>query len=127
MLSDEDRTVSRASQCGHAPEREAFGRIEDKRDIAIPVATYVLPQNAPEGDAGALIDNVALPNGGAACDGSVTTWRAGACPVQTVPVRIPFDFHRMLMPILVLSLVRRPSCLPLAAPVSAVLTARPRT
>ncbi len=51
---------------------------------------YVLPQNAPPGDAGALMDNVALPNGGAACDGSVAKWRSGRCRVQTVTVRIPF-------------------------------------
>jgi L-ascorbate oxidase len=51
---------------------------------------YVLAQNAPEGDADALMDNVVLPNGGRSCDGSVATWRAGRCPVQTVVVRIPF-------------------------------------
>jgi L-ascorbate oxidase len=51
---------------------------------------YVLPQNAPPGDGGALMDNVALPNGGAACDGSVAKWRSGICRVQTVTVRIPF-------------------------------------
>jgi L-ascorbate oxidase len=51
---------------------------------------YVLPQNAPEGDAGELMDNVALPNGGAACDGTVATWRSGRCRVSTVVVRIPF-------------------------------------
>jgi len=51
---------------------------------------YVLPQNAPPGDAGALMDSVALPNGGAKCDGSVANWRSGGCPVETVTVRIPF-------------------------------------
>ncbi len=51
---------------------------------------YVVPQNAPEGDAGELMDNVALPTGGQNCDGTVGTWRSGACPVQTVTVRIPF-------------------------------------
>jgi len=51
---------------------------------------YVVPQNAPAGDAGELMDNVALPTGGASCDGSVATWRSGACPVATVTVRIPF-------------------------------------
>jgi L-ascorbate oxidase len=51
---------------------------------------YVLPQNAPAGDAGSLMDNVVLPNGGRTCDGSVATWRAGRCQVQTVVVRIPF-------------------------------------
>jgi FtsP/CotA-like multicopper oxidase with cupredoxin domain len=51
---------------------------------------YVLPQNAPIGNAGALMDNVVLPNGGKTCDGSVDTWRAGKCPVQSVVVRIPF-------------------------------------
>ncbi len=42
---------------------------------------YVVPQNAPAGDAGELMDNVALPTGGASCDGTVATWRSGACPV----------------------------------------------
>jgi hypothetical protein len=51
---------------------------------------YVLPQNAPAGNAGALMDNVVLPNGGRSCDGSAATWRAGRCPVQTVVVNIPF-------------------------------------
>jgi L-ascorbate oxidase len=51
---------------------------------------YVVPQNAPAGDAGELMDNVALPTGGDSCDGSVATWRSGACPVATVTVRIPF-------------------------------------
>lgn len=51
---------------------------------------YVVPQNAPPGDAGALMDSVVLPNGGKSCDGSVATWRAGKCPVQPVVVRIPF-------------------------------------
>ncbi|HVN92115.1 MAG TPA: multicopper oxidase domain-containing protein [Terracidiphilus sp.] len=52
---------------------------------------YVLPQNAPEGDAGNLMDSVSLPNGGAACDGTVATWRSGRCKVATVIVRIPFS------------------------------------
>lgn len=52
---------------------------------------YVLPQNAPPGDAGKLMDNVSLPNGGAACDGTVATWRSGRCKVASVLVRIPFS------------------------------------
>ena len=52
---------------------------------------YVLPQNAPQGDAGKLMDNVSLPNGGATCDGTVATWRSGRCKVATVVVRIPFS------------------------------------
>ena len=52
---------------------------------------YVLPQNAPSGDAGRLMDNLPLPNGGAACDGTVATWRAGRCRVATVVVRIQFS------------------------------------
>ena len=52
---------------------------------------YVLPQNAPPGDAGELMDNVSLPNGGATCDGTVATWRSGRCKVPTVVVRIPFS------------------------------------
>ncbi len=52
---------------------------------------YVLPQNAPLGDGGQLMDSVALPNGGAACDGTVAGWRSGRCRVSTVVVRIPFS------------------------------------
>jgi FtsP/CotA-like multicopper oxidase with cupredoxin domain len=52
---------------------------------------YVLPQNAPPGDAGRLMDNVPLPNGGATCDGTVATWRSGRCKVASVVVRIPFS------------------------------------
>jgi hypothetical protein len=52
---------------------------------------YVLPQNAPPGDAGELMDNVSLPNGGATCDGTVATWRSGRCKVASVVVRIPFS------------------------------------
>jgi FtsP/CotA-like multicopper oxidase with cupredoxin domain len=52
---------------------------------------YVLPQNAPQGDAGQLMDNVALPNGGGPCDGTVAPWRSGHCRVSTVVVRIPFS------------------------------------
>ncbi|MFY9746442.1 MAG: multicopper oxidase domain-containing protein [Acidobacteriaceae bacterium] len=51
----------------------------------------VLAQNAPPGDGGERMDSVALPNGGAACDGTVATWRAGRCRVATVVVRIPFS------------------------------------
>jgi FtsP/CotA-like multicopper oxidase with cupredoxin domain len=51
---------------------------------------YVLAQNAPEGNAGALMDNLVLPNGGRSCDGAVAAWRGGRCQVQTVMVRIPF-------------------------------------
>lgn len=51
---------------------------------------YVVPQDAPPGDAGGLMDSVVLPNGGKTCDGSVATWRDGRCRVKTVVVRIPF-------------------------------------
>jgi hypothetical protein len=43
----------------------------------------VLPNGAPSGDGGALMDNVALPSGGSMCDGSVATWRSGACKVTS--------------------------------------------
>ena len=52
---------------------------------------YVLPQNAPPGDAGKLMDNVSIPNGGKACDGTVATWRSGRCKVESVVVGIPFS------------------------------------
>ena len=52
---------------------------------------YVVPQDAPAGDAGKMMDSVPLPNGGASCDGTVATWRAGRCKVANVVVRIPFS------------------------------------
>jgi L-ascorbate oxidase len=53
---------------------------------------YVLPQNAPQGDAGRLMDSVALPNGGGRLrwyGGAVA--QAAAARVSTVVVRIPFS------------------------------------
>ncbi len=52
---------------------------------------YVVSANAPQGDGGELMDNVALPVGGFGCDGTVATWRGGGCPVPIVTVRIPFS------------------------------------
>jgi hypothetical protein len=51
---------------------------------------YVESDNAPQGDGGALMDNVPLPTGGTNCDGSVALWRLGTCKVPTVRVKIPF-------------------------------------
>lgn len=51
---------------------------------------YVYADNAPDGDGGALMDNVPLPTGGTRCDGTVSAWRTGDCNVQTVMVGIPF-------------------------------------
>jgi len=47
--------------------------------------------NAPTGDGGVMMDNVPLPTGGDTCDGSVATWRSGACKVPVVTVKIPFS------------------------------------
>jgi L-ascorbate oxidase len=51
----------------------------------------VLPQGAPVGDGGALMDNVTLPSGSATCDGSVLKWRDGTCKVKPEFVSIPFS------------------------------------
>ena len=51
----------------------------------------VLPHNAPAGDGGTLMDNVPLPSGNQACDGSVATWRSGTCKVPSIYVSIPFS------------------------------------
>jgi hypothetical protein len=51
----------------------------------------VLPQGAPAGDGGALMDNVPLPSGGPGCDGTIASWRSGACAVKPVYVSIPFS------------------------------------
>lgn len=39
----------------------------------------------------ALMDNVPVPHGSDECDGSIDTWRSGACQVNPVVVRIPFS------------------------------------
>jgi len=51
----------------------------------------VLPKGAPVGNAGAMMDNVALPSGSAGCDGSVLKWRDGTCKVKPEFVSIPFS------------------------------------
>jgi len=51
----------------------------------------VLPSRADSNEAGALVDNLPLYNGGPTCDGSVSSWRSGACHVAPVVVRIPFS------------------------------------
>lgn len=40
---------------------------------------------------GAVVDNTPVPHGVGACDGSVATWRSGACQVRPVYVSIPFS------------------------------------
>jgi hypothetical protein len=40
---------------------------------------------------GALVDNIPVPHGSDACDGSIPTWRSGACQVKSVYVSIPFS------------------------------------
>jgi len=51
----------------------------------------VLPEGAPVGNAGAMMDNVTLPSGSAGCDGSVLRWRDGTCKVSPEYVSIPFS------------------------------------
>jgi FtsP/CotA-like multicopper oxidase with cupredoxin domain len=48
---------------------------------------YVLTATAP----GALVDNIPVPHGSDACDGSIATWRSGACQVKSVYLSIPFS------------------------------------
>ena len=50
----------------------------------------VIPEHAPAGDAGGIMDNVPLLHGSPECDGSVAAWRNGACKVNPVRVEIPF-------------------------------------
>ena len=50
----------------------------------------VLPANAPAGDAYGVMDNVPVLHGGPGCDGSITSFRRGACVASTVHVEIPF-------------------------------------
>lgn len=51
----------------------------------------VLPKNAPAGDAAVLMDNVPVPHGTPGCDGTIGSWRSGACVVSPVSVAIPFS------------------------------------
>jgi L-ascorbate oxidase len=50
----------------------------------------VLRANAPQGDGGGLMDNVPVYHGSPECDGSIATWKSGACKVAAVHVEIPF-------------------------------------
>jgi len=43
------------------------------------------------GPIGILLDNTPVPHGSDACDGSIQTWRSGACQVKSVYVSIPFS------------------------------------
>jgi FtsP/CotA-like multicopper oxidase with cupredoxin domain len=40
---------------------------------------------------GALVDNIPVPHGSDQCDGSIATWRSGACTVKPVYAFIPFS------------------------------------
>jgi L-ascorbate oxidase len=51
----------------------------------------VLASGAGDTETGALVDNVPVPHGSDGCDGSVATWRTGACRVKPVSVEIPFS------------------------------------
>ncbi len=51
----------------------------------------VQPSPADSNEAGALVDNLPLYNGGPVCDGSIASWRTGSCHVSTVVVSIPFS------------------------------------
>jgi L-ascorbate oxidase len=44
-----------------------------------------------EAETGALVDNVPVPHGSDGCDGTIDSWRSGACRVQPVEVAIPFS------------------------------------
>jgi len=51
----------------------------------------VLSTSAGAAPPNALMDNVPVLHGSTGCDGSVASWRSGACKVNTVYVRIPFS------------------------------------
>jgi hypothetical protein len=50
----------------------------------------VLPANAPAGDAYGMMDNVPVLHGSPGCDGSIDSFRRGACVPAPVHVEIPF-------------------------------------
>ena len=52
---------------------------------------HVLDEKNSAAPPNALMDNVPLLHGSNACDGSVETWRDGACQVKPVVVSIPFS------------------------------------
>ena len=51
----------------------------------------VLPTNAPKGDASGVMDNVPVLHGSPGCDGSIASFKRGACTVDPVHVEIPFS------------------------------------
>ncbi len=52
----------------------------------------ILPDGAHTGDGVVMMDNVSVPHGSAACDGSVATWRHRRC--ITSPVRVAIHFSQ---------------------------------
>ncbi len=50
----------------------------------------VLKAGVGDSETGAMVDNVPVPHGSGTCDGSVASWRSGACQVEAVEVSIPF-------------------------------------
>lgn len=52
---------------------------------------HVLGDSATDAPPDALMDNVPLPHGSDPCDGSIATWRSGACQVKPVLMSIPFS------------------------------------
>ncbi len=51
----------------------------------------VIASNASNAPLTALMDNIPVPHGSDPCDGSIATWRSGACQVKSVFVSIPFS------------------------------------
>lgn len=81
---------------GNKPVEETWELINvasEDHNFHIHQTKFRVLQPAPgdTNEAGALVDNLPLYNGGPTCDGSVAAWRSGVCQVAPVVVRIPFS------------------------------------
>ena len=90
-----DVTVCLPLAAGNKPVTERWELVnvaaEDHNFHVHQTRFRVLPLNAPKGDASGVMDNVPVLHGGPGCDGSIASFKRGACTVAPVHVEIPFS------------------------------------
>jgi L-ascorbate oxidase len=90
-----DVTVCLPLAAGNKPVTERWELVnvaaEDHNFHVHQTRFRVLPANAPKGDANGVMDNVPVLHGGPGCDGSIASFKRGACTVAPVHVEIPFS------------------------------------
>ena len=90
-----DVTVCLPLAAGNKPVTERWELVnvagEDHNFHVHQTRFRVLPANAPKGDASGVMDNVPVLHGSPGCDGSIASFKRGACTVAPVHVEIPFS------------------------------------